>query len=104
MSKRFNLKFLPVGHFRLGDASFQSIEVGDRQVVLVSVPDLNEESLEEFKRIWQDVVGNGVDLLLCNYPVDLSTFEITEIDPLEEDKKALTCLDRVLLGDEQLNL
>ena len=101
MAKKFILKFQPVKHFEVGDATFQSIEIEDHQVCLVCVPNLSEPDIEAFKNTWQDIVGD-VRLLVCNYAVDLSTFEVTDVESSPKvDKDAPTCLERIL-ADEVL--
>jgi hypothetical protein len=81
MAKRYSLKFLPINRLEVGDAQIQSFEVDDRQICIVSVPNLSEAEVVEFRETWEKIIGDQVDLLITNYEVDLTRIEIEEVDP-----------------------
>ncbi len=100
MAKTFKLKFLPVARFEVGIVTFQSIEIGERQVCLICMPGSTEAEVGAFKNAWEDVVGDGIDLLVTNYVADLNTFEVTEVETSPEvDPDVPTRLERVLTDE-----
>jgi hypothetical protein len=81
MPKRFALKIYPTNALKLGDATFQTIEVNSVKFCIVSVPGLREEDVNQFRDIWQETVGDNLDLILVNYECNLNEVEIVEVDP-----------------------